>query len=97
MAGKLPPAVRLTTTLFGTHPDCYVKSGLCTLPPTDWWTITDTVSFAALFNSVNSFKAVLEAASEDAEGIWARIFEKHEKNPTTKKDAAKKDEVRKKS
>jgi len=37
---------------FGTHPDCYVKSGLCTLPPTDWWTIT--IQLASLHFSIGS-------------------------------------------
>lgn len=47
---------------FGTHPDCYVNSGLCTLPPTDWWIIVNTVGITQLFNSLNAFKATLQAA-----------------------------------
>jgi hypothetical protein len=58
---KLPPAVRLKTTL-SEHPDCYVNSGLCTLPPTDWKIITDTVSFTELFSNLDALKGTLQAA-----------------------------------
>jgi hypothetical protein len=52
---------------FGTHPDCYVKSGVCLLPPTDWKIITDTVGFNQLFDDADAIKATLLAAVECAD------------------------------
>jgi hypothetical protein len=52
---------------FGTHPDCYVNSGLCTLPPTDWKIITDTVGFTELFSNLDALKGTLQAAGECVE------------------------------
>lgn len=49
---------------FGTHPDCYVDSGLCTLPPSDWAIIVDTVSLRELFGSWDVLKAALQTAGQ---------------------------------
>jgi hypothetical protein len=46
---------------FGTHADCYVKNGICTLPPTDWVKIIKTVSITELFSSLDALKATLQA------------------------------------
>jgi hypothetical protein len=46
---------------FGTHADCYVKSGICTLSPTDWAKIIKTVSITELFSSLDALKATLQA------------------------------------
>lgn len=45
---------------FGTHADCYVKSGICALPPTDWVKIIKTVSIKELFSSLDALKATLQ-------------------------------------
>ncbi|KAI9765240.1 MAG: hypothetical protein M1840_007732 [Geoglossum simile] len=50
----------LRTFAFDTHPDCYVKSGVCTLPPSDWEVIVTTVSFKELFSSLEALKATLQ-------------------------------------
>ncbi|KAF2454352.1 hypothetical protein BDY21DRAFT_266411, partial [Lineolata rhizophorae] len=47
---------------FGTHPECYVNSGLCTLPPTDWIVVVQTVGLQELFGSWGALKASLQAA-----------------------------------
>lgn len=47
---------------FGTHPSCYIDSGVCTLPPSDWPIIVNTVGLSDLFNSWNAFKATMETA-----------------------------------
>jgi Stanniocalcin family len=47
---------------FGTHPSCYIESGVCTLPPSDWAIIVDTVGLADLFSSWDAFKATMETA-----------------------------------
>jgi hypothetical protein len=46
---------------FGTHADCYVKSGICTLPPTDWAKIIQTISITELFSSLDALKATFQA------------------------------------
>jgi hypothetical protein len=47
---------------FGTHPECYVNSGVCSLPFDDWSVIVNTVSFTELFSSWDAFKATLQTA-----------------------------------
>jgi hypothetical protein len=49
---------------FGTHPDCYVKSGVCLLPPSDWLIIVKTVSLKELFNSWDALKATLDTVKD---------------------------------
>ncbi|KAF2197222.1 hypothetical protein GQ43DRAFT_425006 [Delitschia confertaspora ATCC 74209] len=51
---------RLKDFAFGTHPGCYVSSGVCTLPPSDWEVIISTVSIKELFGSLEALKATLE-------------------------------------
>lgn len=46
---------------FGTHAGCYVGSGLCTLPPSDWFAIVHIVQFKTLFASWDAFLATLKA------------------------------------
>ena len=50
-----PSAVRgcdaLKNKAFSNHTNCYVESGLCQLPPTDWWVISQTVGFWELVSS----------------------------------------------
>jgi len=45
---------------FGTHAGCYVGSGLCTLPPSDWLAIVHIVQFKTLFDSWDAFLATLK-------------------------------------
>jgi hypothetical protein len=60
---------------FGTHPNCYVKSGVCTLPPTDWEIVIKTVRIKELFNSLDAFKATLETVTGCA-GLYLWLVEK---------------------
>lgn len=53
----------LKSFAFGTHPACYVGSGVCSLPPGDWAVIVKTVSLKELFNSIDALKATLKTAS----------------------------------
>ncbi|KAF5379449.1 hypothetical protein D9615_006576 [Tricholomella constricta] len=46
---------------FASHAKCYVESGLCTLPPSDWLAIVEIVEIKTLFESKNSFLATLNA------------------------------------
>lgn len=57
----------LKSYAFGTHPDCYVNSGVCTLPPSDWAVIVETVSLPELFGSWDALKATLETAGDCTE------------------------------
>lgn len=59
---------------FGSHPDCYVNSGVCKLPPSDWEKIIETVSLKDLFGSVDALKAILETAEGCAE-FYAWLIE----------------------
>ena len=53
---------------FSTHPGCYVSSGLCTLPVTDWEVIVEKiVGVKTLFDTWDALKATLEAAGGCAE------------------------------
>jgi hypothetical protein len=61
----------LRTFAFNTHPDCYVKSGVCTLPPSDWEIIISTVSFKELFSSLDALKATLQTVKGCADFyVW---------------------------
>ncbi|KAF5863370.1 hypothetical protein ETB97_010250 [Aspergillus alliaceus] len=57
----------LSQFAFGTHPSCYVDSGLCTLPIQDWVAIVDIVSLPTLFGSLDALKATVEAGKNSAE------------------------------
>ena len=71
----------LKTYAFATHADCYVKSGICTLSPTDWAKIIKTVSTTKLFKLVVSmlrrlhFKP-LKGASAFMYGLLAGRFQR---------------------
>ncbi|KAM5437774.1 hypothetical protein MferCBS31731_005278 [Microsporum ferrugineum] len=52
------PAIR--EFAFATHPDCYIKGGVCLLPPTDWVVIVGTVGLLELFDSVDALVATLK-------------------------------------
>jgi hypothetical protein len=45
---------------FGTHPNCYVKSGVCILGKSDWQVIVSTVGIGELFSSKDAFIATLK-------------------------------------
>lgn len=55
---------------FGTHPACYIDNGVCTLPPTDWYIIVNTVGFSDLFSSWDALKATMETA-----GVCGAFYE----------------------
>jgi hypothetical protein len=44
---------------FDTHPGCYIKGGVCKLPPSDWAVIFKTVGFAELFGSWDSIEQTI--------------------------------------
>ncbi|KAJ3408445.1 hypothetical protein HDV05_004977 [Chytridiales sp. JEL 0842] len=39
---------QIKTFAYGTHPGCYVKSGMCELSPLDWLQIVDVIGFKTL-------------------------------------------------
>jgi hypothetical protein len=49
---------------FETHANCYVSSGVCTLPPSDWRAVLEIVDLKTLFDSWDAFKATLMAGTE---------------------------------
>ncbi|KAJ7655696.1 hypothetical protein DFH06DRAFT_1132781 [Mycena polygramma] len=49
---------------FGTHAHCYVSSGICKLPPSDWAAVLEIVDIETLFDSWDAFKATLLAGTE---------------------------------
>ncbi|ESK95050.1 hypothetical protein Moror_13940 [Moniliophthora roreri MCA 2997] len=60
---------------FDTHASCYVSSGLCTLPPSDWLVIVDIVGLSTLFGSWDALKESLEASGGCFE-LFAWIIER---------------------
>lgn len=66
---------QLEDKAFGTHARCYLKSGLCGLPPADWEAIVDIVEFKTLFRSWDAFKATVKAAEGCAE-FYAFLVER---------------------
>ena len=60
MGEKTATCPNLKEFAFGTHPGCYVSSGVCTLPPKDWEILISTVGLKELFGSVDALKAVLQ-------------------------------------
>jgi hypothetical protein len=58
---------KLKEFAFGTHPGCYVSSGVCALPPKDWEVVISTVSLKELFGSVDALKATLQTAGNCVE------------------------------
>ncbi|KDQ53707.1 hypothetical protein JAAARDRAFT_421260 [Jaapia argillacea MUCL 33604] len=54
---------QLKDTAFDTHAGCYLKNGLCKLPPSDWIAIVEIVNFETLFQSWDAFKETVEAAA----------------------------------
>ncbi|KAJ7503076.1 hypothetical protein B0H11DRAFT_1987705 [Mycena galericulata] len=49
---------------FATHAGCYVRSGVCKLPPSDWGAVLEIVDIRTLFDSWDAFKATLTAGIE---------------------------------
>ncbi|KAJ7099495.1 hypothetical protein B0H15DRAFT_820472 [Mycena belliarum] len=49
---------------FSTHAGCYVGSGVCTLPPSDWGAVLHIVELKTLFDSWDAFTATLTAGTE---------------------------------
>jgi len=54
---------QLEDRAFGTHARCYLESGVCDLPPSDWEAILDIVNIETLFQSWDAFKATVQAAT----------------------------------
>ncbi|CAG8471073.1 6456_t:CDS:2 [Dentiscutata heterogama] len=53
----------ISNTAFNSHASCYITSGVCFLPPTDWGVIFETVSLKDIFGSKQAFTQALETAS----------------------------------
>ncbi|KAJ7104558.1 hypothetical protein C8R43DRAFT_1047231 [Mycena crocata] len=49
---------------FATHAGCYVHSGVCQLPISDWRAVLVIVDFKTLFDSWDAFMATLKAGAE---------------------------------
>ncbi|KAJ7772014.1 hypothetical protein DFH07DRAFT_213308 [Mycena maculata] len=49
---------------FATHAGCYVDSGLCQLPPSDWLAVLEIVDIKTLFDSWDATKATLIAGTD---------------------------------
>lgn len=54
--GAATTCAALEEKAFDSHSRCYVQSGVCTLPPTDWETILRVVGLGTLFGSWNALK-----------------------------------------
>ncbi|KAJ7287066.1 hypothetical protein C8J57DRAFT_1022619, partial [Mycena rebaudengoi] len=59
---------------FASHAGCYVQSGLCSLPPSDWLAIVQIVELKTLFDSWDALMATLNAGLECLE-FWAFMVE----------------------
>lgn len=53
----------LSHKAFGTHADCYVQNGLCSIPQ-DWGVITSIIQFKDLFENWDAFLSELKAVGE---------------------------------
>ncbi|KDQ06911.1 hypothetical protein BOTBODRAFT_167643 [Botryobasidium botryosum FD-172 SS1] len=53
----------LSHQAFGSHAECYLKNGVCTLGPHDWEAIFEIVGIKTLFKSWDAFKSSFEAAA----------------------------------
>jgi hypothetical protein len=49
---------------FATHAGCYVRSGVCKLPVSDWYAVLEIVDIKTLYDSWDAFKATLGAGTE---------------------------------
>lgn len=68
---NITTCTELENYAFSTHPQCYVDSGFCSLPPTDWGAVIEIISLHTLFKSLNSLATTAETAGECAEFyIW---------------------------
>lgn len=61
---------------FATHAGCYVDSGLCTLPPTDWLAVVEIVQLRTLFQNWDAFKATVKAG-EGCLKFWAFLVKQN--------------------
>ena len=53
---------KLAEKAFASHPRCYLSSGLCKLPVSDWLEIVKVVQLKTLFQNWDAFKGTVEAA-----------------------------------
>lgn len=71
---------------FFSHPDCYVRGGICTLPPSDWWVIVTAIDYVdhdlkqtvtTASSCLGSFAAMgLPATSLNAGGGYGGLMER---------------------
>ncbi|CAG8513571.1 7076_t:CDS:2 [Acaulospora morrowiae] len=53
-------------TAFDSHAPCYITSGICILPPTDWEVLFETIGFKTLFGNLKIIIQALKTAGECA-------------------------------
>ncbi|KAJ6481845.1 hypothetical protein C8R45DRAFT_1003236 [Mycena sanguinolenta] len=67
-AGAAATCSALETKAFGTHADCYVQSGLCTLPISDWNAIVfEIIGPGTLVDSFDALEATASAGFQCVE------------------------------
>jgi hypothetical protein len=59
----------LKEAAFATHPVCYVRSGVCTLPVADWEVLVHTIGLEQLLGSWDAVEQVLRTA-EGCAGLY---------------------------
>ncbi|KAJ7189560.1 hypothetical protein GGX14DRAFT_484836 [Mycena pura] len=60
---------------FATHADCYVHSGICKLPPSDWEAVLNIVDIKTLFDSWDALRETLTVGTECLE-LYAFLAER---------------------
>ncbi|KAJ7072718.1 hypothetical protein C8F01DRAFT_1045497 [Mycena amicta] len=62
--GAARTCAALADKAFATHADCYIRNGVCKLPPSDWEAILNIIDIKTLFDSWDALKATLTAGTE---------------------------------
>ncbi|KAJ6449785.1 hypothetical protein C8R45DRAFT_123700 [Mycena sanguinolenta] len=71
--GAAATCADVETKAFGTHADCYVQNGLCSLPISDWNAIVfDIVGPGTLVDSIDALKATASAGLQCTE-FFAKV------------------------
>lgn len=60
---------KLKSKAFETHPKCYIQSGVCQLPRTDWEALLNIIGIKTLFQSWGAFLQALDTAAGCLE-LW---------------------------
>jgi hypothetical protein len=65
---------KIQSDAFGSHAGCYVRTGVCELPPSDWFEILHTVGLKTLLGSSPAILQALQTA-EGCADLYAHILE----------------------